>query len=105
MTTSRTGTRKWLRLVQQARTRALEHDLTQCPLCRTPLDFTYPGHPNSAEADHIIAHAEGGPDTLENIRIICRLCNQRRGGILGASRRAKNRGVIHPVRPAGKVAW
>ncbi|MCC3277520.1 HNH endonuclease [Arthrobacter sp. zg-Y20] len=44
------------------------------------MDWEYSGRPDSAEVDHIIPHAQGGPDTIENTRVICRQCNQRLGG-------------------------
>ena len=82
MATSRTGTTTWKRIAKQARAQAIEQHLTRCPRCRVGLDWEYSGRPNSAEVDHIVPHAQGGPDTLENTRILCRRCNQQLGGAM-----------------------
>ena len=83
MATSRTGTAKWKRIRTQALRHAHNTGVTHCSLCRTPLDWTRSKTPASPEPDHIIEHTNGGTDTLDNLRIICRQCNQRRGGKLG----------------------
>lgn len=79
MGTSRTGTSHWKGLRQQALREAQARGVTNCPLCGTPLDYTQGRQPNSAEVDHILPHANGGPDELDNLRVICRHCNQSRG--------------------------
>lgn len=86
MVTSRTGTAKWLRIAKQAIALARENQQYLCPLCGVQLDYSRSRQPNSPEADHIVAHAEGGSDSLDNVRVICRRCNQRLGGKLGRSR-------------------
>lgn len=43
------------------------------------MDFEQSGSPNSIEADHIVPHSLGGPDHVDNIQIICRTCNRRKG--------------------------
>jgi 5-methylcytosine-specific restriction enzyme A len=49
-------------------------------------------HPGSADnpltGDHIIPRADGGPNTLDNIAVRCRVCNGRRGATV---RRRKSR--------------
>lgn len=50
---------------------------SHCPLCHVTLIDT-PRHPTSKELDHIIPLCIGGTHTIGNVRIICRLCNQRR---------------------------
>jgi hypothetical protein len=40
----------------------------RCTLC---------GSKHALEVDHIIPRAKGGPDSLENLRLLCRSCNQR----------------------------
>jgi 5-methylcytosine-specific restriction protein A len=79
MGTSRTGTSRWKHLRAQALREAQAQGITHCPECTTPLNYTEGRQPNSAEPDHIIPHANGGQDTLDNIRILCRRCNQSRG--------------------------
>lgn len=82
MASSRTGTANW----QRVRKQRLDHDryagLTKCPRCGIGLDWAYTRRPNSPEPDHIIPWTQGGPDTFENTRTICRLCNQQLGGML-----------------------
>jgi len=77
---SRTATTKWRKIRDQRRQLDLEAGIYNCPLCRTGLDWEYSLRPNSAEVDHITPHAQGGKDELNNTRVICRLCNQSRGG-------------------------
>lgn len=45
-----------------------------CYCCKTPLNLTGPW-----EAGHIISHADGGPDTADNLRPICISCNRSMG--------------------------
>lgn len=79
MVTSRTGTSKWKHIAAQAKQQAQTTGITHCPHCHTILDYTHGRTPASAEADHIIPHALGGKDTLDNVQIICRRCNQSKG--------------------------
>lgn len=79
MGASRTGTTHWLKLAAQAKHLAQVQGQTQCPWCDTRLNYHRGLLPNSAEPDHIIPHAQGGRDTLDNLRIICRRCNQSKG--------------------------
>ena len=83
---SRTGTAQWRRVRQQRLDHDFNNGLTRCTSCGIHLDWEYTRRPNSAEPDHIIPHSQGGPDTFENTRTICRNCNQRSGGKLGAKR-------------------
>jgi hypothetical protein len=48
-----------------------ERDGGQCVLC---------GATEELQFDHILHHSKGGADTVENLRLLCRTCNQRRGG-------------------------
>ena len=87
MTTPRTATTRWKQLRRQAIHRARQAGQTHCLLCPRPLDYHQHGQPNSAEADHIIADALGGQETIDNVRIICRDCNGKLGGKLGAAKK------------------
>jgi 5-methylcytosine-specific restriction endonuclease McrA len=90
MTTPRTATTRWKKLRRQAIHRARTNGQTHCLLCPTQLDYHKHGQPNSAEADHIIADALGGEEHIDNIRIICRSCNGKLGGKVGAKKRQLN---------------
>lgn len=103
--TQRNNTGRWKRLAQQAKANALEAGQYTCPLCRVLLDYTRSKQPNSAEADHIIPYAQGGQDTLANIRIICRRCNQSRGGKLGNQRSRTKRAATHNSQPRTVISW
>jgi len=37
---------------------------------------------NEVEFDHIIPYSKGGPTTVENIRLLCRSCNRKKGNDL-----------------------
>ncbi len=71
-----------------------------CPLgCGRIMDRT-------AELDHAIPRAAGGPTTRDNCRIICKPCNRRRGSQLGArraraARHNKTRGTATTTTPTG----
>lgn len=85
MATSPTGTAKWKRIRAQAIRRAQQAGLTHCPMpgCGVPLDYRNSRYPNSAEVDHVIPRARGGPDHIENTQVMCRTCNRRKGGKTG----------------------
>jgi 5-methylcytosine-specific restriction protein A len=101
MATSRTGTATWKRVAAQAKANAFEQGLTRCPRCRVKLDWEYSKRPNSPEADHIKPHAQGGADTLDNVRIICRKCNQELGGAM----RKRERPIIHTTELDTSPIW
>ena len=62
-----------------------------CPLCGRPIDYSLDWyvdpkdgkrkrHPMSAEIDEIVPVSKGGsPIDMENLRVVHRICNQRRG--------------------------
>lgn len=79
MATNRTATTKWKSkrktVIYDARSRGLRN----CPLCNRVLNWNNYQQPDSAEVDHILPVALGGNDELENLRVICRQCNQSRG--------------------------
>ena len=86
MATSRTGTGQWKRVRAETIKLARDADQTRCPLCNTLLDYDTAYRPDSAEVDHIVAHAKGGRDIIDNARVICRDCNVRRGDGSGGAR-------------------
>ena len=79
--TSRTGTSRWKTLRRQALREGQQQGITHCPNCGQALNYLKGREPNSAEPDHIIPASPpyNGPDTLDNLRIWCRRCNQSRG--------------------------
>ena len=79
MATSRTGTAVWKNLVIRAKARAKRLGITHCRHCGSLLNYEQGLLPNSAEPDHLIPHALGGKDHLDNLEVICRRCNQSKG--------------------------
>lgn len=108
MATSRTGTTKWKALRAKAIAEALSNDQYTCPRCGVALDYSRSQQPNSPEPDHIQEYANGGKDSLDNIRIICRRCNQKLGGKLGGNRaqeRIKTLRIAQPIKLKTKGKW
>jgi 5-methylcytosine-specific restriction enzyme A len=63
---------RWRRLVELA--------IRAHPYC---VDCPHTGSPdNPLTGDHIIPRANGGPNTLDNIAVRCRVCNGRRGATM-----------------------
>jgi 5-methylcytosine-specific restriction enzyme A len=75
MTTSRTGTTTYLHARTRAIRKARADGVTHCPLCGVQLDYRTPLRPDSAETDHVVRAKDGGPDTADNLRVVCRDCN------------------------------
>lgn len=101
MATSRTGTGKWKRTRTRAIARAHAEGQEHCPTCGTFLDYNRHGQTNSAEVDHVVPHALGGADSLDNVRVTCRWCNASRGD--GRSKRV--RATPTRVQPGTGVLW
>lgn len=79
MATSRTGTSKWLKVRRRALALGIDQGIHNCPICGALLDYERTRQPNSAEPDHILPYTKGGQDVIENIQVICRTCNIRKG--------------------------
>lgn len=79
MTTSRTGTAVWKNLRLRVLRREQSNGLANCPICGVQLDYEVGRKPNSAEVDHIVSYAVVQRDTIDNLRVICRRCNQSLG--------------------------
>lgn len=106
MATSRTGTGKWKNIAKQRRHRAQQEGLTHCPECSTLLDWEQGRTPSSAEVDHIIPHAHGGPDTLDNTRIVCRRCNQSLGAKQWLNKKkAEHDATTAPIQTTTIIDW
>lgn len=54
----------------EVRAFVMERDGHRCVFCTATDDLTL---------DHIIPWSHGGPDTVDNLRVLCRPCNSRRG--------------------------
>ena len=98
--TSRTGTGKWKRIRAQALKRAIDNGVHNCPICGVGLDYEYSQRPSSAEVDHLLPYSKGGTDTLDNVTVICRWCNQRKGN-------GRNLTVPQPktIEPGTSIEW
>jgi 5-methylcytosine-specific restriction protein A len=94
MATSRTGTSQYKKARKRTLHLAKAQGITHCPYCGTELDYDVSLKPNSAETDHVIAHARGGQDTVENLAVCCRHCNQSKG-----DRPAPKRSTILKAKP------
>lgn len=79
MATSRTGTSAWKRIREQAIRRAKRAGITHCRHCGVLLDYEISLTPASAEVDHLTPHSAGGKDHIDNVEVICRLCNGSKG--------------------------
>jgi 5-methylcytosine-specific restriction endonuclease McrA len=99
---SRTSTWTWKQLRTKAKTQAQAQGQWACPICQTPIDWEYPGRPNSPEVDHIIPHSQGGPDNINNVRVICRTCNRKLGGKNGHQ---KTRPKPDRITPTTTIQW
>ena len=71
-----------------------ERDAWRCQICgrKTPQSKRGTYHPTAPELDHIVALANGGTHTWDNVQCACRSCNARKG--------ATDFGQLHLV-PAG----
>jgi len=58
----------------------LERDNWTCKLCgvATPKELRGTVHPHAPEVDHIIPRSRDGNDEPENLRCVCRSCNQKK---------------------------
>lgn len=54
--------------------KVVRRDQHICQICRTHV------HDDEIEFDHIIPFSRGGPTTAENLRLLCRKCNQSKSG-------------------------
>lgn len=54
----------------ELRAEVYRRDGSRCLECGTDDDLTL---------DHIVPYSHGGPDTIDNLRTLCRSCNSRRG--------------------------
>ena len=54
-----------------------------CQRCgvHTPLSLRGQSFPNSPEMDHIIPLSSGGPHTYSNVQLLCKKCNNIKGGV------------------------
>ena len=100
MASSRTGSGKWRRLRKEVIEEAIRKEQFNCPLCGIGLDYEYSLQPNSAEVDHILEHSLGGQDVKENVRVICRYCNQTR-----FHKERRNRKPAGRIEPETKIEW
>lgn len=62
----------------------LKRDHWQCYLCgvKTPKNLRGSIHPDAPEVDHVVPLSKGGTHTEDNVRCICRRCNQMKSDSL-----------------------
>lgn len=70
----RTGERE--RLSEPVRLAVIRRDSPRCKECGTWLRYS------EIEIDHIKPWSAGGPDTTNNLRVLCRYCNQKRSNFV-----------------------
>ena len=65
---------------QALRRRILDRDHCICQICHKPgkADTGPDGRP--WHIDHILPYSQGGSTTIENLRLSCATCNQRKAG-------------------------
>lgn len=61
------STRRWIPV--SVRREVMERDGFACLECGAVEDLSL---------DHIVPHSHGGPETVENLRVLCRPCNSRK---------------------------
>lgn len=107
MVTSRTGTAIHKRMRKVTITRARRAGLTHCPSCGVELDYLVAQQPNSAEADEITPFAVTGRTSTDpgDWQVLCRLCNQRKGGRAGARAREDRRAADAQTRVIASPIW
>ncbi len=65
-----------------ALTAAYQNGLRRCPCCNIQLLWKANLEniqKNLATVDHMVARSHGGPDTTDNMYVMCRQCNEDRG--------------------------
>lgn len=57
----------------------LERDGDCCQLCKAPIELTLQrDDPMAVTLDHLIPRSRGGSNSVDNLRLAHRICNQRR---------------------------
>jgi 5-methylcytosine-specific restriction endonuclease McrA len=51
----------------------------RCYLCGEAVELRDPTSPRYATLDHVVALSRGGRDTLANLALACRRCNEEKG--------------------------
>ena len=88
-TSSRTSTAEWKKIRDKRREEEYNKGLTNCPSCGVWLNWDQGLLPNSAEVDHIEPWVDTRTNDYNSTQIICRLCNQKKGGKQGSRRKQK----------------
>lgn len=72
----------------------IQRDGIFCPICNVSMTKTVkPGDiqgDNMMTIDHIIPKSAGGTDDIENLRLLCRACNAKKGSKIPENQEAKH---------------
>jgi 5-methylcytosine-specific restriction endonuclease McrA len=82
----------------------LERNGFTCQLCGHGAGDADPYNPSRKvrlHIDHIVPQQQGGGSTLDNLRVVCSVCNQARGNIQTPSESARN--LIARIRRAPRA--
>lgn len=88
----------------QLRMQVLERNGFTCQLCGHGAGDPDPYNPSRKvrlHIDHIVPQQQGGGSTLDNLRVVCSVCNQARGNIQTPSESARN--LIARIRRAPRA--
>lgn len=78
--------------------------LTHCPMCGVEIDYENGRAPNGAQADHIVAVANGGSFHVDNGQTICARCNSSKGAY-DAPKHLREQVESHTPEIWGLIDW
>ena len=85
VTETKAGRRTGRRIPHDIMLKVIRRDAQICQICHQPVPD------DRVEFDHVIPLSRGGPLTSENIRLVCRPCNRKKGHSLAELLEARRR--------------